>query len=132
MRMCRTPAVAVPVIAHWRSGSAPTRRCSASHAVLLRPLPYAPDRLVALYSQMDGNPGLGLSDQYWITRTQPHAAVAAVATTAVNLTGDAADAERLLAAGVTTTSSMSSACPPRSAARSELTRQCKAHRTWWC
>ena len=40
-----------------------TAMFSVVHAVLLRPLPYAdPDRLVALYNRMDGNPELALSD----------------------------------------------------------------------
>src|SRR6185503_71300 len=63
-----------------------------------------PDRLVALYNRMDGNPELALSDPEYLdyaerTRTL---AVAATAVNFVNLTGGTIESERVLGGIVTT------------------------------
>jgi putative ABC transport system permease protein len=81
-----------------------TAMFSVVHAVLLRPLPYAdPDRLVALYNRMDGNPELALSDPEYLDYSERSRTLtlAVVATESVNLTGDALDSERVLGAEVT-------------------------------
>ena len=98
--------VAVAVITLALGIGTNTAMFSVVHAVLLRPLPYSdPDRLVALYNNMDGNPGLALSDPEYLDYSERSRTLdlAAVSTASVNLTGDAADSERVLAAGVTTT-----------------------------
>jgi putative ABC transport system permease protein len=105
--MRRNPGfVAVSVLTLALGIGTNTAMFSVVYAVLLRPLPYAdPDRLVALYNHMDGNAALALSDPEYLdyserTRTL---ALAAAATASVNLTGDAVDSERVVAAGVTAT-----------------------------
>jgi putative ABC transport system permease protein len=103
--MRRNPGfVAVAVITLALGIGTNTAMFSVVHAVLLRPLPYAdPDRLVALYNRIDGNPELALSDPEYLdyserTRTLT---LAVVATDSVNLTGDALESERVLGASVT-------------------------------
>jgi putative ABC transport system permease protein len=77
---------------------------SVVYAVLLQPLPYSdPERLASVANRWSGSPEARLSDPEYLdyseqTRTMT---MAAAATSPVNLTGDATDAERVLAAGVT-------------------------------
>ena len=104
--MRRNPGfVAVAVVTLALGIGTNTAMFSVVHAVLLRPLPYAdPDRLVALYNRMDGNPELALSDPEYLdyaerTRTL---AVAATAVNFVNLTGGTIESERVLGGIVTT------------------------------
>ena len=104
--MRRNPGfVAVAVVTLALGIGTNTAMFSVVHAVLLRPLPYPdPDRLVALYNNMDGNPGLALSDPEYLDYSERSRtlAIGVVATTSVNLTDDAVDSERVLAAGVST------------------------------
>ena len=62
--MRRNPGfVAVAIVTLALGIGTNTAMFSVVHAVLLRPLPYGdPERLVALYNRMDGNPELALSD----------------------------------------------------------------------
>src|SRR5262245_41583974 len=77
---------------------------SVVHAVLLKPLPYADqDRLVLVSNRWTGAPIATLSDPEYLdyseqTRTMT---LAAVSTNAVNITGEAAESERVVLAGVT-------------------------------
>ena len=135
--MRRNPGfVAVAVITLALGIGTNTAMFSVVHAVLLRPLPYAdPDRLVALYNNMDGNPGLALSDPEYLDYSERSRTLdlAAVSTDSVNLTGDAADSERVLAAGVTHDDVRRSRRASRCAAADFEPRRARpARRTSWC
>ena len=102
--MRRNPGfVAVAVVTLALGIGSNTAMFSVVHAVLLRPLPYAdPDRLVAVYNRMDGNPELALSDPEYLDYSERSRTLtlAVVAAGAMNLTGDAIESERVLGASV--------------------------------
>jgi putative ABC transport system permease protein len=104
--MRRSPGFVAVVLATLALGiGLNTAIFSVVYAVLLQPLPFAdPERLVSVANRWNGAPEARLSDPEYLdyaeqTRTMM---LAAAATSSVNLTGDAADSERVAAAGVTT------------------------------
>jgi putative ABC transport system permease protein len=103
--MMRAPGfTAVVVVALALGIGVNTAIFSIVHAVLLRPLPYAdPDRIVSVSNRWDGAPFATLSDPEYLdyaeqTRTLT---LAAVSINAVNITGEGAESERVVMAGVT-------------------------------
>jgi putative ABC transport system permease protein len=77
---------------------------SIVHAVLLRPLPYPDeDRVVFVSNRWDGTPFAGFSDPEYLDYAEHNQTMtlAATSTNAVNITGEAAESERVVMAGVT-------------------------------
>ena len=82
-----------------------TAMFSVAYAVLLRPLPYGDaGRLVAVANHWEGRASAPLSDPEYMDYAERMRAltIAAMARTPVNVAGSGGDAERLMAAGVTT------------------------------
>jgi putative ABC transport system permease protein len=103
--MARNPGfVAVVVLALALGIGANAAIFSVVHAVLLRPLPYGdPDRLVSVSNRWDGSAIARLSEPEYLDYAEQTRAMtlAAVSTNAVNITGEAAESERVAMAGVT-------------------------------
>jgi putative ABC transport system permease protein len=77
---------------------------SIAYAVTLRPLPYhEPDRLVAVWNKWDGRPAATLSDPEYLDYSERSRALSVAATSgsAMNISGDGGDAERVSGAVVT-------------------------------